>query len=89
MGANLSNPFIPDTSKDVIGAGDRFAEEFLGVAWALAIYAMVMIFSTCALVDRWRGPNGTRSVTAISVMAAFLLSTAWPVVLVYLMLSHP
>lgn len=87
MGANLSNPFIPDTSKDVIGAGDRFAEAFLGIAWVSAIYAMVMIFTTCALVDRWRGPNGTRSVGAASVLAALLMSTAWPLVLLYLMVS--
>jgi len=88
MGSNLSAQIAAEDVGDPIGAGDRFAEVFLAVAWLGALYAIAMIFCTCTLVDRWRGPNGTRSISAASVLAALLLSAAWPAVFVYLLLTH-
>lgn len=87
MGANLSSTTAVDASKDIIAPGDRLAEMILGVAWLGAFYGMAMIFCTCALVDRWRGPHGDRSISGISVLAALLMSAAWPLVAVYLMMS--
>ncbi|GJN77082.1 hypothetical protein PLIIFM63780_000570 [Purpureocillium lilacinum] len=56
MGNNLSSTFVPDTSKVVLSVPDRNADIILGIVWLLALYACAIIFSTCALVDRWKGP---------------------------------
>lgn len=55
--------------------------------WIGAIYGMGMIWATTALADRWKGPRDDRRIGFGSVLAAILLSTAWPLVLVYLILS--
>lgn len=87
MGGNLSSTFVPDTSKVVLSPTDRTADFILVALWGGAIYAMAMIFSTCALVDRWRGPLDKHRTGPGSIMAALVMSTAWPVVLTYLMVS--
>lgn len=85
---NLYSTTVVDTSVDVIIPGDAHAELVLLILWLSSIYAMAMIWSTCALADRWRGPRGKNSVGLGGTLSAVLLSTAWPVVLVYLMVSE-
>ncbi|KAJ4329430.1 hypothetical protein N0V84_000064 [Fusarium piperis] len=88
MGNNLSSTFVPDTSGVVFSPEDRGSAIKLGIFWAASLYGCAMIFSTCALVDRWKGPFDKIHVGFSSVMAALLLSTCWPVVMVYLFLSQ-
>jgi len=76
-----------DITPDVIGAGDRRSEIYLLVFWIVSFYIMAMIWFTCALADRWRGPHGTGKVGAAGAMGAFVCSAAWPLVAVYLMTS--
>ncbi|KAF5718627.1 hypothetical protein FMUND_5208 [Fusarium mundagurra] len=87
MGNNLSSTFVPDTSKDILSPQDRHSDMFLGIFWASSLYGCAMIFSTCALIDRWKGPYDRVRMSLGSVMGALLLSTAWPVVMAYLMFS--
>ncbi|KAG4418923.1 MAG: hypothetical protein CL912_09305 [Deltaproteobacteria bacterium] len=88
MGANLSDLTPVDTSKVVLSPGDFDTLAIrLPILWGGAIYVMFMILATCMLADRWRGPRGDRSLSAASVIAAVVMSSAWPVVLVYLMVS--
>ncbi|RFN50004.1 hypothetical protein FIE12Z_5742 [Fusarium flagelliforme] len=87
MGANLSSTFVPDLSGVVISPEDRHADMFLGIFWAASLYACAMIFSTCALIDRWKGPYDRVRTGGGSVLGALLLSTAWPVVMAYLIFS--
>lgn len=87
MGGNLSSTFVPDTSGAVFSHQDRAAGLKLIIFWVGTLYGCAMIFSTCALVDRWKGPYDKIKTGAGSVMAALLLSTAWPVVMAYLLMS--
>jgi hypothetical protein len=90
MGANLSSKVIThvDTSADIISPGEHANELRLAIFWISCFYVIAMIWSTTLLVDRWRGPHGdNRNVGFTSVLAAILLSAAWPVVFVYLMMS--
>ncbi|PNP54061.1 hypothetical protein THARTR1_05268 [Trichoderma harzianum] len=87
MGNNLSSTFVPDTSKDVLTPSDRTADIILGVTWLLVIYAMVMVWTTCALVDRWKGPQDRIRVGGGRVMMALVMSAAWPAVVVYLAMA--
>lgn len=87
MGNNLSSTFVPDTSKVVLSPMDRDSDIIMAVIWALTLYTCAMIFSTCTLVDRWKGPADKTRVGPASVAGALLLSTAWPVVMLYLMFA--
>ncbi|KAM0199119.1 hypothetical protein ACHAPA_003721 [Fusarium lateritium] len=87
MGANLSSTFVPDLSGVVLSPQDRDADIHLAVFWAASLYACAMVFSTCALIDRWKGPYDRVRTTGGSVLGAMLLSTAWPVVMAYLLFS--
>jgi hypothetical protein len=93
MGANLSNNYKSTTfpasnnAVDVIGVGDALSEKILLIMWILSVYGIFMIASTVMLVDHWRGPKGERSIGFASVVVGVLLSTAWPLVFVYLMTS--
>ena len=87
MGANLSVTVEPDLSGVVWSPGDRSAFIMVGIMWALVFYACAMIWTTCALIDRWRGPFDRIGTGKSSVLAALVLSTAWPVVLGYMMVS--
>jgi hypothetical protein len=87
MGNNLSSTFVPDTSKVVLSKPDAFADIILVVIWGLVLYVFAMIFTTCALVDRWKGPTDKIRVGGGSVLVAIALSTAWPVVMAYIMFS--
>ncbi|POR37007.1 Uncharacterized protein TPAR_02797 [Tolypocladium paradoxum] len=57
MGGNLSSTFVPDTSGVVLSEADRDANITMVIIWLLVLYALAMIFSTCALIDRWKGPT--------------------------------
>lgn len=59
----------------------------LAIMWGGAFYAMGMIYTVMALTERWRGPKGETSVGFASVLAAILLSTAWPAVLIIMLMS--
>ncbi|KAF4469195.1 hypothetical protein FALBO_3893 [Fusarium albosuccineum] len=87
MGNNLSSTFVPDTSGVVLSPEDRGSAIKLGIFWAVSLYGCAMIFSTCALIDRWKGPYDRIRTTPGSVFGAVLLSTAWPVVMAYLIMS--
>ena len=87
MGANLSSTFEPDLSKVVLSPQDRFANILLLGLWGGAIYAMAMIWTTCQLIDRWKGPTDRIRVGASSAFGALVLSAMWPVVLLYLLMS--
>jgi hypothetical protein len=93
MGANLSSNYKPTTfpkandALDVIGAADAINEKILLILWIGSVYGIAMIASTVMLVDHWRGPKGERSIGFASVVAGVILSTAWPLVFVYLMTS--
>lgn len=88
MGNNLSSGFVPDTSGVVLSPEDRHSGIWLAIFWAASLYACAMIFSTCALIDRWKGPYDRIRTGPGSVMAAFLLSTCWPVVMSYLFMTN-
>lgn len=77
----------PNESKDVIAPADRRAEIFLAVTWAATFYAIGMIFTTTKIIDRWRGPRDDNPTGFFSVLAALILSTVWPAVLVILAMS--
>ncbi|RKF53439.1 hypothetical protein OnM2_105021 [Erysiphe neolycopersici] len=83
MGANLSSTEIVDLSEAHLSSADQLSDLYLLFFIAGSIYAIGMIFGTTQLVDHWRGPYGDRPVSALGVMFAILLSTAWPVVLFY------
>jgi hypothetical protein len=93
MGANLSSNYKPTTfpkandALDVIGAADAINEKILLIMWIGSVYGIAMIASTVMLVDHWRGPKGERSIGFASVVAGVVISTAWPLVFVYLMTS--
>ncbi len=87
MGSNLSLIW-PDRSKDLISPADAFGEFFLAMCWIGSVYAIAMIFTTVKLVDRWRGPRDDNPTSIGSVLAAIILSIAWPVVLVTLAISN-
>lgn len=87
MGNNLSSTFVPDTSKVVLSAPDAFADILLVVIWGLVLYACAMIFTTCTLIDRWKGPTDKIRVGGGSVLVAIILSSMWPVVMAYLVFT--
>ncbi|KAN0089123.1 hypothetical protein V8E51_019383, partial [Hyaloscypha variabilis] len=89
MGANLSSSVIThvDTSADVISPQDAFNTRNMALLWLGSFQGIMMILSTTLLVDRWRGPQGTSKVGFVSVLAALLLSAAWPVVFLYMMMA--
>lgn len=87
MGQNLSSKVVVDTTKDLISPEDAVNEKILLILWLCSAYAIAMIWSTVMLVDRWGGPHGGRKIGFGSVIAAILLSSAWPLVFVYLMMS--
>jgi hypothetical protein len=88
MGQNLSSTKVVDTSKDLIAPGDRFSEMLLGILWLGSFYGIGMIWCAVALLARWSGPNGERGFNIFSILAAFLLSTGWPAIMIYLMASE-
>ncbi|KAJ9144048.1 hypothetical protein NKR23_g6189 [Pleurostoma richardsiae] len=87
MGANLSSTQVVDTSKDVLHPSDVTAITILGIAWLCSAYGIGMIWTVMALIDRWRGPHGDRPISFATVVAALLLSAAWPLVLIALLMN--
>lgn len=61
---------------------DRLADWILGLIWLCVFYVMGMIWTSLALIDRWRGPHGDGKINFVSVLSALGLASAWPVVLV-------
>jgi len=87
MGSNLSLIW-PDRAKDIVSPADAFGELVLALAWVGSVYAIAMIFTTVKLVDRWRGVRDDNPTSLGSVLAAALMSIAWPAVLIVLALSN-
>ncbi|KAH6606888.1 hypothetical protein Trco_006041 [Trichoderma cornu-damae] len=77
MGANLSSTFQPDLSKVVLSPEDRHSDIILGITWLLVIYAMIMVWTTCALVDRWKGPQDRIRVGGGRVLMALVIIDWW------------
>ena len=88
MGNNLSSEFEPDLSGVVLSPMDRDANLMLLGIWCGVLYVFAMIMSTCLLVDRWRGPLDKNPTGPSSVVQAVVLSTVWPVVVGYVMVSR-
>ncbi|EGS22499.1 uncharacterized protein CTHT_0020430 [Thermochaetoides thermophila DSM 1495] len=86
MGNNLSlsEPFA-DTSGALLSPEDRLNSIILGVAWIGSLYGIGMIWCAVELIKRWAGPHGERDIGPVSICAALLLSTGWPVLILYLM----
>jgi hypothetical protein len=84
MGQNLSleEPFA-DTSKATLSAQDAAADIIVGIMWAGSFYAIGMIYCAVGLLRRWNGGDSDRDVNFFSILAAFMLSSGWPVVLLY------
>lgn len=72
---------IPNPGNLAVSAQDALANTILGFLWLGAVYVFGMIWTTLALIDRWRGPHGDGEINFLAVMAAFLLAVPWPVVL--------
>ncbi|KAH8890299.1 hypothetical protein GQ53DRAFT_183785 [Thozetella sp. PMI_491] len=72
---------------DIISPADRFSEMVLGIAWLGSLYGIAMIYCAVTLLTRWAGPNGERGFNFFSIIAAFVVSAGWPVVLIYLAMS--
>ncbi|PHH83260.1 hypothetical protein CDD82_2680 [Ophiocordyceps australis] len=88
MGNNLSSTFVPDLSKVVLSPQDRNADIILAIIWVAVLYVCAMIFSTCTLIDRWKGPADKIRVGGGGVLGALLLSVVWPVVMLYLVFAN-
>jgi len=85
MGQNLSTSEVfADTSKAKLAPWDRNADYILAVVWGLSFYGIGMIFCAIALLGRWSGKHGERGVNFFSILAAFILSVGWPLILIYL-----
>ncbi len=84
MGADLSSTVEPDLSGVVLAPWDRNALIYLGIIWGLVFYVIAMLWTAFALIDRWKGPRGKIRTTFGSVIGALALSTAWPVVVAYM-----
>jgi len=85
MGQNLSGEAVfKDTSKAALAPFDRYSDMLLGIIWGCSIYGIGMIFCAIALLGRWSGKHGERGVNIFSVLAAFILSVGWPLILIYL-----
>ncbi|AEO68485.1 uncharacterized protein THITE_2145626 [Thermothielavioides terrestris NRRL 8126] len=88
MGQNLSlSEKFADTSKATLSPFDRENDIILGVIWASCFYAFGMIWCAVTLLRRWAGRNGERGINIFSILAALLLSTGWPVILLYFAMS--
>jgi hypothetical protein len=86
MGQNLSlSEKFADTSKATLAPWDREGDIILGIAWACSLYGIGMIWCAVALLRRWA--NSDRGANLFSVLAAFVLSSGWPVILAYFAFS--
>ncbi|KAK4132155.1 hypothetical protein BT67DRAFT_386089 [Trichocladium antarcticum] len=84
MGQNLSvAEEFADTSTATFAPQDRANTMLLGILWACAAYGLGMIWCAVTLLSRWTGRDGDRDPSFLSILAAFLLSAGWPVILLY------
>ncbi|KAK4187386.1 hypothetical protein QBC35DRAFT_385021 [Podospora australis] len=84
MGQNLSlSEKFADTSKAAFAPQDRLNTMILGIAWAGSAYGIGMIWCAVTLLSRWSGREGDRDPNLFSILAAFLLATAWPMIMLY------
>lgn len=70
-----------------VSPSDQLSDIILGVSWLASLYVVGMIWTTLALLDRWKGPNDKGQIGFFSVLAAILLSAAWPATLLLLAVS--
>ncbi|KAK4225857.1 hypothetical protein QBC38DRAFT_251222 [Podospora fimiseda] len=84
MGQNLSlqEPFA-DTSGAVLSPTDRVNIIIMACLWAGSTYGIGMIWCAVTLLQRWSGRNGEKGVNIFSVLAAFILSSGWPLIMTY------
>lgn len=64
-----------------ISPSDHLAITIVGVAWVGTAYVLGMIWTSLALIDRWRGDHGEGNINFVSVIAALVMAAAWPIVL--------
>jgi len=88
MGQNLSlsEPFA-DTSGATLAPWDRDNDLLLAAIWGCSLYGIGMIWCAVGLLRRWAGKNHDREINIVSLLAAFLMSTGWPVILLYFAMS--
>ncbi|KAK4203391.1 hypothetical protein QBC40DRAFT_274698 [Triangularia verruculosa] len=88
MGQNLSlQEEFADTSGAVFAKEDQMNSIILGIAWAGSVYGIGMIWCAVTLLSRWSGREQDRDPNLFSVLAAFLLSTGWPMIMLYFAMS--
>lgn len=61
---------------------DGRTDIILGLIWLGTIYVIGIIWTSLALIDRWRGPHGDGNINFFSVFSALGLGAAWPIVLI-------
>ncbi|KAK4160833.1 hypothetical protein QBC43DRAFT_218875 [Cladorrhinum sp. PSN259] len=86
MGQNLSvseNANFADTSKATLSPTDKVAIIILACAWAGSVYGIGMIWCAVTLLQRWAGRNGEKGFNFFSILAAFILSSGWPLIMLY------
>lgn len=82
MGQNLSSTKEVDTSLNTVSFYRR-QEKILLTLWLISAYAIAMIWFTVLLWDRWERQRRRFGL----VIEAVVLSTMWPLVFLYLMIS--
>lgn len=88
MGQNLSlQEKFADTSGAKFAPQDSFNTMILGIVWAISAYGIGMIWCAVTLLSRWSGREGDRDPNLFSILAAFLLATAWPMIMLYFTLN--
>lgn len=84
MGQNLSlEEEFADTSGVVWAPEDRANTVLLGVIWLCSAYGVGMVWCAVGLLRRWAGRDGEKGAGLASLLAALLLSSGWPVVVLY------
>lgn len=76
----------PNAAALAMSAADSLADMILGLLWVGVLYVFGMIWTTLALIDRWRGPHGDGEINFLAVIAAFMLAVPWPAVLLIMAL---
>lgn len=76
----------PNAAALAMSAQDQLADTILGLLWVGVVYVFGMIWTTLALIDRWRGPHGDGEINFLAVIAAVMLAIPWPAVLLIMAL---
>ncbi|KAK4457685.1 hypothetical protein QBC42DRAFT_278558 [Cladorrhinum samala] len=88
MGQNLSlSEKFADTSAATLSPTDKVNIIIMACAWAGSIYGIGMIWCAVNLLQRWSGRHGEKGFNLFSILAAFILSSGWPLIMLYFAMS--